>query len=468
MGAPQGVQAYPMEFVRSPASFRDPAGFVFHDDGVYKRAVTEYGAPDYSRFMESGLYRDLVEGSLLVSHQEEGPAPGVYTVLVPEQIQHISYSYEWSFDQLKDAALLTLEVQRAAMKRSMSLKDASSFNVQFRGPKPVFIDTLSFEQNDGKPWVAYGQFCSHFLAPLALMASVSPWSSRLLRPYLDGFPLDLASALLPASTWLRFGILMHIHLHARSQRKHAGESLRDVEALQARGTRDPKPAVLDSLFSAVRSLKIPLVKTEWSDYYRESQHYSEQASQFKQQEVLRLADRIQPRLVYDLGGNQGAFSRLLTQRGIDCVCYDADPQCVNRNYLHSKQSGDAHMLPLLLDLTNPTPALGFGLDEREAFVGRSHPDLVLALALIHHLHIAANIPLEKISPFLARLGPALLIEFVPKDDPMARKLMGNRRDIFQNYSWERFLEVFERDFLLEYSAEIPDSPRKLCLFRRRG
>jgi hypothetical protein len=214
-------------------------------------------------------------------------------------------------------------------------------------------------------------------------------------------------------------------------------------------------------------LNAPSDRTKWSEYY-ESKHYSERAHEFKKQYVIRVADQIRPSLVYDLGGNRGRYSDVLTQLGIDCICYDADPLCVNQNYLSSKQTGDTHMLPLLLDLTNPTPALGFDLEERAAFLGRSQPDLILALALIHHLRLAENVPLDKIARFLAKLGPTVLIEFVPMDDPMSSKLMGNRPDMFHDYSWDQFLDIFDRDFQLLQQAQIPNSERRLCLFRRRG
>src|SRR6185436_16179886 len=209
----------------SPSSFRDPAGYVFVDGGVVKRAVTVHGEPDYRRFIGSGLYQRLVKESLLVAHEEKDAAirrsPEVATVLVPEQILTISYPYEWCFGQLRDAALLTLRLEKHALEHGMTLKDASAFNVQFRGSQPIFIDTLSFEADHGGPWLAYNQFCRHFLAPLALMSYLGPMFHQCWKPLVDGVPLDCASALLPRRTYLRFGLLVHIHLHARSQQRYS-------------------------------------------------------------------------------------------------------------------------------------------------------------------------------------------------------------------------------------------------------
>src|SRR4051794_12844267 len=250
---------------RSGSSFRDPAGYIFEQEGLWKRAVTPHGITDYQQLISSGLYDSLVKDALLVSHLEEPAATSgdIARILVPEQIPHISYPYEWSFGQLRDAGLLTLEIQRRALEHGMSLKDASAFNVQFRGPEPVFIDTLSFERNDGGPWPAYSQFCRHFLAPLLLMSTNSPSFNQFLRTSLDGFPLDVASRLLPATSWLNFGTLLHIHLHARSQQKYAGNSTQTSGCIADTGRTDPKPGFVSSLKNLVSSIKLKQFQTEW-------------------------------------------------------------------------------------------------------------------------------------------------------------------------------------------------------------
>lgn len=454
------------------ASFRDPAGFVLQEEGIYKRAVTLRGKPDYDLLRSSGLYEALVERGLLVAHEEEprrAELPeGIYKVLVPEQIRHISYCHEWSFTQLKDAASLTLKVQSLAMKHGMTLKDASAYNVQFRGPAPVFIDTLSFQANDPKPWAAYGQFCGHFLAPLALMAYVSPELRCLLRSSLEGVPLALASRLLPASTRFRPGLLLHLHLHARSIGKYSMARGGSSGWRSAVRGGDPKPAIVDSLSRTIAKLKLRKVQTEWIGYYDRSTHYSSRAENFKHEQVRSVLSELKPEFVYDLGGNVGEYGRLATAQGIDAVCYDLDPLCVDENYVRSKAAGDAHMLPLVMDLTNPSPRMGFDLDERLGFFDRARPPLMLALALLHHLRIAGNVPLERIARFLAKLGDRLLIEYVPLEDPMAQLLVGNRPDIYGDYTAANFSEVFQRYFDLERSEAIPETLRSLHLFRRRG
>jgi hypothetical protein len=457
-----------------PSSFRDPAGFVFKDQDTYKRAVTLLGKPNYDDFMSSGLYARLVAEKLLTPHDEEPSPPGerdIAVVLVPEQIPHISYPYEWSFGQLKDAALLTLRIQKVALEHGMTLKDASAFNVQFRGPHPVFIDTLSFEKNDGGPWTAYNQFCRHFIATLLLMNRISPSFNKYLTTSLDGFPLDFTSSLLPRSTYLNFGILVHIHMHAAAQKKHAAAASAPV-ASKANGPAgvpaalraDPKPGFVDSLSSLVSSLEPGKFSTEWEHYYRNATHYTDAAERFKKEIVGQVLDRVKPNLVYDLGGNIGEYSRVVTSRNIHCICFDIDPMCVHHNYARARAESDAYMLPLMMDLANPTPGLGFSLTERASMVERSNADLLMALALIHHLRISANIPMRRIAQFLASLGKRLLLEFVPKSDTMAQGLLKSRKDTFYDYTEEHFQESFREYFRIEARFEIPDNSRALYLF----
>jgi hypothetical protein len=455
----------------SSSSFRDPAGYVFVDGGVVKRAVTVHGEADYRRFISSGLYQRLVKESLLVAHEERDAAirrsPEVATVLLPEQIPTISYPYEWCFGQLRDAALLTLRLEKHALEHGMTLKDASAFNVQFRGSQPIFIDTLSFEADRGGPWLAYNQFCRHFVAPLALMSYLGPMFHQCWKPLVDGVPLDYASALLPRRTYLRFGLLVHIHLHAKSQQRYshcASPPLKTSKPIVS-GV-DRKQHLVESLRATIQGLRVSGKPTEWSDYYGHTSHYSRESEARKKEIVSQMIDRARPALVYDLGGNTGEYGRLATDAGAACVCFDIDPQCVQSNYERSKATGDRQMLPLMMDLTNPTPALGFHLRERLSLLDRGRADLLLALAVIHHLRITGNVPFLRIAAFLADLGERLIVEYVPKQDVMVQGLLQNRKDIFFDYEDDLFLRAFQEHFVMEESVPIPASGRTIYLFRR--
>ncbi|HEU4992273.1 MAG TPA: methyltransferase domain-containing protein, partial [Luteimonas sp.] len=388
----------------SPASFRDPAGFVFTREGTVYRQVNAAGAADYDRLMASGLYRELVARGWLVAHEEADVAPlvaGAHRVLRPERIGFISYPYEWSFSQLQDAALLTLDAQLLALEHGLSLKDASAYNVQFRGGRPVLIDTLSFEAyEEGRPWVAYRQFCQHFLAPLALMAYRDVRLSHLLRSFIDGIPLDLASTLLPRSTRWRFGLAMHLHLHARAQRSHAATvDGGEASASRARAvsvSRRGLEGLLQGLRGTVAKLAWKPAGTEWGDYYQAT-NYDEAAFSQKQRLVEDFLAAAAPRTVWDLGANTGVFSRIASRAGADTVAFDIDPAAVEHNWREARREGGAQPLPLLLDLTNPSPGLGWAGAERASLEQRGPADCVMALALIHHIAISNNVPLANVA-----------------------------------------------------------------------
>jgi ribosomal protein L11 methylase PrmA len=431
---------------------------------LYRQVNRKYEG-EYRLLKESGLYEKLVKAGLLIPHREVDHAPAEsdssYWVIQPERVPFISYPYEWTFGQLKDAALATLSIQRRALKAGMSLKDASAYNIQFRRGKPTLIDTLSFEiYNEVQPWVAYRQFCQHFLAPLALMAFKDVRLNQLLRVYVDGLPLDLASSLLPASTRLRFGLLTHIHLHAGAQKRYAGADVKSQP-----GTtfgRNAMTGLIDSLDGTIRKLDWKPAGTEWGNYY-DITNYSDAAFEQKKLLVREWAARAQPALVLDLGANTGVFSRIAGETGAHVISSDIDPAAVEQNYRQLKSEKAENILPLLIDLTNPSPALGWAHQERDSFAGRGPADMVLALALIHHLAISNNVPLPLVAEYLAALGRRLVIEFVPKTDSQVQKLLISRDDIFPHYTREGFEAAFRQRFTIREAVPLKESERILYL-----
>jgi cyclopropane fatty-acyl-phospholipid synthase-like methyltransferase len=455
-------------FHRNPASFRDPSGFVFHRDGLLLRQVNDAYRSHFDALGESGLYAELVSAGLLVPHEVVDPAlavtPDAYQVIAPQHIPFISYPYEWCFGQLEDAALLTLDVQRRALERGLTLKDASAFNVQFMEGRPVLIDTLSFElRGEGEPWIAYRQFCQHFLAPLLLMAHVDVRLSRLFASFLDGLPLDLTSDLLPRRTWLRPSTLLHVHMHARSLRRYSG-----VRATEHRLYRSVSQTALlglvDSLESSIRRLSADPSGTEWADYERDH-NYSDAARRTKEEEVQRALEALEPDVVWDLGANTGLFSRLAARAGARVVSMDADHGAVELNYRAMKEAGEPRILPLLVDLASPTPASGWANEERDSLGQRGPADLLLALALIHHLGITHNVPLARILEWLSGLGRHVLVEFVPKSDPQAQRLLLSREDIFRDFTQESFEASAREYFAIEWRRPVADTGRTLYLMR---
>ena len=450
----------------NPASFRDPSGFVFTRDGIVYRQVQQSYREHYDALFQSGLYDALTQSRLLLSHQEadlSGSMDGsAYKLLQPEIIPFLSYPYEWSFSQWKDAALTTLEIQKKAIQKGMILKDATAFNIQFLNGKPVLIDTLSFEQyKEGQPWVAYRQFCQHFLAPLALMAYSDVRLGQLFRIHIDGVPLDLASGLLPFGSRLKPSLLSHIHMHAKSQKRYANKvvtkSQYKISAFQMR-------ALIDSLESAVRALEWKPEGTEWGEYY-DSTNYTESSFQHKREMVRKYIEQASPKMLWDLGANTGIFSRLGAASGAYTVAFDIDPAAVEKNYREVKQKKETNLLPLLLDLTNPSPGIGYENKERMSLEERGPADSILALALVHHLAISNNVPLQKIADHFSRLCRWLIIEFVPKSDSQVQRLLATRDDIFPDYTQEGFEKEFRKHFQVQDSTRIDNSERILYLMK---
>jgi hypothetical protein len=456
-----------------PASFRDPSGFLFYRDDALYRQINDSHRAHYDRLVDSGLYDELRDDGLLIPHEEVDVDParpeGAYKVIRPERIPFISYPYEWCFGQLKDAALFTLRAQRKALDREMSLQDASAYNVQWRGGKPILIDTLSFvTYEEGRPWNAYRQFCQHFLAPLALMAYKDVRLGQLARVYIDGVPLDLAASLLPVKARSRPSLAIHIFAHSRSQARHADSEVGPGTASEKHFSRRAFSGVIESLETAVRKLEWDPPASEWSGYYEERASYSEESARHKEDLVRTLLQEISPKTVWDLGANVGHYSRIAADAGASTVSFDIDAACVETNYRRVVKDGERGVLPLLLDLTNPSPALGWAHAERFSLLERGPVDAVMALALVHHIAIANNVPLERVASFLGDLAAWLIIEFVPKNDPMVQKLLASREDIFPDYTRDGFERAFSTSFSIERNDEVSGSGRVLYLMRGKG
>lgn len=451
---------------RQGASFRDPSGHLFWDGGRLLRRVNGCFRNSYDLLLNSGLYEALTRKGWLIPHEEvehpAGSAPEVHRILEPERLPFVSYPYEWCFGQLKDAALLTLRIQQTAMAHGLTLRDASAFNVQFRGAAPIFIDTLSFGPYvEGTPWVAYRQFCQHFLAPLALASLCDVRLCGLFQRHLDGVPLDLASRILPARSRLNLGLLTHLHLHARSQRRWEGKLIEKPRQVSRRGLL----GILDHLRRTIERLNWKISATVWTQYDDQTS-YSEQASREKKALVARFLERIEPRMVWDMGANRGDFARLAAEHGADVVGLESDPAVVEATYRTSKERGERTFLSLCMDLANPSPALGWMHGERDALAQRGPADLLLVLALVHHLAIGNNVPLPLIAKMLATLGKNLVIEFVPKDDPQVRRMLATREDVFDGYTIDAFETAFRRYFQVLEKQRIAESVRTVYLMKR--
>ena len=450
--------------VALPSSFRDPAGYMFRQDQLIYRLITQAGQPAYDGLMNSGLYATLNAKKHLLPHAEMPASftgPGAYKIILPEQLPFISYPWEWSFSQLQDAALLTLEIAKTALEHGMSLKDATPYNIQWLRGSLIFIDTLSFEPySEGQPWIAYRQFCESFLSPLLLMHYRKHSLHSLQLAWPDGIPLQITRSLLPWKS--RFSVLtwMHIHLHGKYAAK--------TDAAKEKKTVLPLAKfrqLLSSLEMLIRSLKLEEKGTTWGDYYAEAATRNDYLGQ--KEKIIRdwTEAMTDIKKVVDVGANNGSFSLPLAEKGFFTVAADGDPVAINKLYKKIKTGHLKNMIPMIIDFMNPSPAMGLGNQERTSFLERIGKDnLGLCLAFIHHLCLGKNIPLPRVAELFAASCRQLIIEFVPKTDEKAELILKGKKDIYPDYHQDGFEQAFSQYFIIEKKAIVPGSSRVLYQF----
>jgi hypothetical protein len=449
---------------------------VFEKDGTLYRQVNNIFKEDFDHFISSGCYDHLVEKQWLVFHEEIVKnftgSPDWYKTLKPQRVPFISYPYEWCFDMLKDAALLTLQLAEECTQFGIILKDATLFNIQWLDGKPVFIDTLSFERYDAsQPWIAYRQFCESFLSPLLLMHySHQPLQSILL-VHPEGIPLSITRSLLPWRSKFSFYTYLHIHMHERLASRSTGKEVHPQNSrVPGKGGFSEKKIhrLLDSLRSLILSLQWKGDATAWDQYYEEANQRDDYVLQKKKIIIEWVSELPRPLTAVDLGANEGAFSFLLAAKNIKTIAADSDHSTINKLYQKIKKEKEKNILPLLINLANPTSATGLNNRERISFIERTNCDLGLALALVHHLAIGKNIPFEKLAELFENLADHFIIEFIPKTDKKVKFMLQQKKDIYNNYHEENFVRSFEKYFSIQKKHEIGDSGRILYMMKRHA
>ena len=457
-----------------PGSFRDPDSRIFTADGRVLRLLSEQGLADWRALSQSGLLDDLpVIGTREVEADVPGPEAlhgGVAAVLEHDPIPFVSYPYEWTFEMLRDAALLQLQLLRRAIEKGLILKDSTPYNVQFRGAEPVFIDIGSFERlREGEPWAGYRQFCMLFLYPLLLQAwkdvPFQPW----LRGSLEGITPHEARGLLSARDLLRRGALSHVVLHERLERRyeHTDADLKG-ELRTAGFKKELILANIRGLERLIRRLSWEPDRSTWSEYGPHTTYTPEDAAR-KERFVTEAVAQEKPRLVWDLGCNDGRHSRIAAEHSEYVVAMDADVLVVDRLYRALHDVGASRILPLAVNVVDPPPALGWRGLERRPLLDRGRPALTLALALIHHVSIAGNVPVAEFLDWLRGATGSLVIEFVSPEDPMARRLLARKRPgDHPDYRAEWFEQCLTERFDIVRSEELAAGARTLYLARPKG
>ncbi|MEH1167316.1 methyltransferase domain-containing protein [Micromonospora sp. CPCC 205539] len=465
----------PAEVRPEPASFRDPANRVFHVGEEVLRGLDPQAAGHWRALTGTAFFPALVAAGKICATEDAPPAlvPAAAgapwaAVLRHERIPFVSHPYEWSFTMLRDAALLHLEILRAALADGFTTKDGSAYNLQWRGTDPVFIDIGSFEPvRDGEPWAGYRQFCQTVLYPLLLTAHLGVDFQPWLRARVDGIEADQLRPLFGGARRLRAGVLTHLHLHGAMQQHNASASTTDVKAqLRAAGfNRELVLATVRGIERLVRKLEHRPSVSHWSDYQRTCGYSAQDRAAKERFVTAALTAGARPRRVLDLGANDGRYSRLAAEHADHVVAVEQDPAVVDELYRTLRAEGQRRILPLVLDLADPSPGGGWRGVERAGFTQRASADAVLALAVVHHLAIGRNVPLPDVIDWLAGLtapGGAVVVEFVHPEDPMAQRLLANKPDgLFPDYRRDAFERLLAARGRIADRLELPSGTRTL-------
>lgn len=425
-------------------SFRDPAGRVFFSDNRVFRSLSTAAAHNFESFTVSGCYDRLISDGMLISarmlrSEEVAPFSEFLesAILEHEKIKHVSYAYEWPFSLLKRAALAHLDVHLSCLKDGYTLVDGNTYNIQFSGVCPKFIDIPSIVPfTEGEAWLGYAQFCEQFIAPLMLEADIGvpfhPW----LRGSPNGISLEHVTNLLPLRKYLSFNRFVHVILHSKMRKKYAnhGESVRKDERISNAMTKDRLRGFLLSLRNLVSSMEINKSgKTEWENYENFG-HYGGSDQQEKMAFVANTVKQRSPNLLWDIGCNTGQFAEIALNNGAKSVVgLDVDLGALEIAVARATQRS-LDFLPLYFDMLNPSPNQGWSERERSGIIKRSSADMVIALAVIHHIVITGNIPLSQAIEWIVGRASSGVIEFVTKEDPMVKRLLANREDHFDDYN----------------------------------
>jgi len=446
--------------VVEPGSFRDPGGRVFRAGESVFRAITEAASEDFARVSQSGILRKLVDQGKLIDFTDvtdQAPSLGLDqadVLLSHPRISFISYPYEWSFSLHKAASLAHLDLHLELLEQGFTLSDATAYNIQFNGTRPVFIDHLSVRPYiEGEIWAGHRQFCMQFLNPLLMWSILDLQPNHWFRGSLEGIaPEDLAK-MIPLRKRLNWTVLTHVVAQAAMQNKSSRTAANSERYRNARLPRTSFAGMLRGLRSAIDKLEVPSSKTVWRNY-ADNTSYAAPETQAKHRFVKEMIETVRPRLLYDIGCNSGDYSKSALDAGAGKVVgFDFDHGALEIAYRRATEE-NLDLLPIWLDAANPSPAQGWGQTERMGLGGRAKPDALLALAFIHHIAIGRNVPLDMALEWLLSLAPSGVIEFPHKDDPMVQLLLAQRSDIFPDYHNEAFEALLSRRARIVKSTDV--------------
>ena len=453
-----------------PGSFRDPESRVFYAGDDVFRALSAAGLSDFEALEGTGL----LDGERVVRTERADGTSAVQGLLVHEpaavlrheRIPFVSYPYEWTFSMLKDAALLQLDLLLAALEHDMVLKDSTPYNVQFKGARPTFVDVGSFERmREGEPWVGYRQFCMLYLYPLLLQSAKGVPFHAWLRGSIEGITPPQMRGLMSFRDRFRKGVFTNVFLHAKLEERYADRPAQVKQEVKRVFKKELFVANVRKMRKLVTSLEWDPPKGVWTAY-GERNSYTDDDARRKDDFVREVATSRDWNLVWDIGCNNGRYSRIAAEGARNVIAVDADQGPVELLYRDLRDEGNEQIVTLTMNLADPSPGLGWRGLERKSLPGRGKPDLVLALALVHHVAISANVPVKEFIDWLASLGSALVIEFPTREDPMVKQLLAPKRDgLHPDYELGFFERTLNDAFHVERSERLESGTRVLYYAR---
>ena len=455
-----------------PASFKDPAGRVFYHGDLVCRTLSDDARQTFDAARDSGLIAALVADQLLVRSEVAsaaelgiGDADAGQFVLRQPRLPLVSYSYEWSFEMLRDAALVTLRVLERALAAGFVLKDANAFNILFDGTVPKLVDAPSLERyRDGDIWAGYGQFCRSFLFPLLVAAYRDLDVQALLRGTMGELPVQEARKLIGVRDYTRAGVFKDVVMQARLDRSFAGAAPAVAATASSVYAKPLFVANVRRLLGILEQLKGPSSPTEWTAYDT-FHNYTDDDRAAKAAFVERVCTPRRFGRVVDLGCNTGEYADIARRSAAHVVALDLDSRAIDRLYRRTPPTPG--LSPLVANLLNPTPAMGWALRERRSLLERVRSDGFLALALIHHLRITGGVPLEQIVEQLFAIAPEGVVEWVDKEDSMVRTMLSRRPDVYTDYTWPQFEAIVGRHAEMVAVQPTHGGRRRLCHVRSR-
>jgi hypothetical protein len=454
-------------YKKHASSFRDPSGYVFTDEGVVKRVILPIYFKQYQELTQSGFFENLFKNKLLIPHTELSKTDKEI-IIQPKFIPFITYPYEWSFNMYKEAALLTLKLQKYSIEKGFSLKDASAFNITFLDGKAIFIDTLSFDfYKENTPWRAYKQFITHFLGPLILAHYHGAQSLKIMSNFIDGIPIKMIASMLPFKTKLNPFLYSNIHLLAKFEDKHNEDYKGETKATSL--SKKGQLNIIESLYDYIKRLQLK-EHSEWGNYYNKT-NYVDKAFCLKSEIINTWISNVKAETLIDIGGNDGTFVRKIDKKLKHALVCDIDNNAVDFNYKQIKENKETFILPFVLDVLNPSASIGFQNVERDSFLNRIKtfsPDVTLALAVIHHMSLSGNVTFDMSAQFFTSFSKNLIIEFPKRNDSWVQRLLNSKvdfKDHFDFYNIENFEKAYFKYFDLVEKLPINNSERVMYLLK---